>query len=637
MSIRPLSYKNVTIDSGFWRERQDLVNDEVIPYQWKALNDAIPGAEPSHSIENFRIAAGLAKGEFKGFPFQDSDLAKWIEAASFSLGKKSDPELLALVEGAIDLIAAAQDDDGYINTYVRVAQGGRRWENLTWGHELYTGGHLIEAAVAHFEATGSRRFLDIMCRYADCVAASFGREEGKIRGYCGHPEVELALYKLYRATGVERYRELAEYFVDERGASPSYFAAEQEKRGSKLDRHLDLDYYQAHEPLRDQQSAEGHSVRAMYLYSAAADYCREKDDPRLRAALMALWDSVAQRRMYVTGGIGSHAFGERFSIDYDLPSDRAYAETCASIGLVMWAYRMLLIDPDARYANLLERALYNGVLSGISADGKRFFYVNPLESRPAEAHFRRDEDHVKTQRVQWFGCACCPPNVARTIASIGGYAYSYDEASIWVHCYIAGEARLPECGLSLEMRCDYPWDGLIRLEVQSGAAHRTIRLRVPDWSSKFSARLNGAAIASPRVERGYLVVERDWNAGDYIELDLDMSPRFLYARPEVADAAGMVALQRGPLVFCAEEVDNGSNLASYVVDASAAPAPERFAAKELGRSERLVLRAKRVAASKGELYGAAAPRYEDCELRLVPYFQWANRGEGEMRVWLRKA
>jgi len=634
-----LNFINVFTASGFWAERQALVSEAVIPYQWKALNDEIPGAEPSHAIENLRIAAGISSGEFHGFKFQDSDVAKWIEAASYSLSIHPDPDLSRLVEGAIELIGQAQEPDGYIQSYYQVAAPGKRWSDLEWGHELYCGGHLIEAAVAHHLATGSRKFLDIMLRYVDCVDAAFGPEEGKRRGYDGHPEIELALFRLYRITHDERHLRLAEYFIDERGHSPSYFDAEREKLGAGArDRHFELDYFQAHLPLRDQHTAEGHAVRAMYLYSAAADYCREEGDVGLLGALKDLWDSVVEKRMYVTGGIGSQAYAERFSIDYDLPPDRAYAETCASIGLVLWAWRMLLVDPDSRYADVLERALYNGVLAGMSADGTRFFYVNPLEARPEVAKFRRDQEHVKTRRVEWFGCACCPPNIARLVASIGGYVYSSDAASIWVHNYIVGEVAFAgENGcLRISQSTEYPWEGRVLLKIESGADNRALRLRIPEWSaSSFFASLNGTAVLSPRIERGYLVFERDWKTGDRVELELDMSVRFLYARPELADAAGRVAVQRGPLIFCAEEADNGKNLSSYAVDLAQSPTVCRVKLPTIGDSLRVELAAQRVLGDNDRrLYRSDKPRYEDCRLSLLPYFQWANRSEGEMRVWL---
>jgi hypothetical protein len=643
--IKELGIKDVSIGEGFWSERQRLVAEAVLPYQWKALNDEIPGAEPSHAIENLRIAAGLSSGEFRGFKFQDSDVAKWIEAASYSLASRSDPELESRVDEAIELIGAAQESDGYIQSYYSITSPGKRWSDLEWGHELYCGGHLIEAAVAHFAATGSRKLLDIMLRYVDCVDAAFGREDGKKRGYDGHPEIELALFRLYGATGDPKHLRLAEYFVDERGNAPSYFDAERAVNGTGArERHFELDYFQAQAPVRDQRSAEGHAVRGVYLYSAMADYAAISGDAGLREALAAIWESATERRMYVTGALGSQHRGERHTIDYDLPSDSAYAETCASIGLVFWAWRMLLIDPDSRYAEVLERALYNGVLAGMSADGTRFFYVNPLEASPALARARFDLEHVKTRRVEWFGCACCPPNVARLVGSIGAYAYAYDERSIWLHNYLAGVARFPSKAgeTKLRVETEYPWEGRIFVKIESGGGARALRLRLPSWSSTFSARLNGQSLESPRIEKGYLVLDREWRQGDGLELELDMGARFLSARPELAEAVGEVCAQRGPFVLCAEEADNGPGLHRLEIDVSA---PVEVARRRLVCESGLDADSLR-ASARGRwtllpppgapLYGMEAPRYEDCRVELIPYFQWANRGEGEMRVWLRR-
>jgi uncharacterized protein len=639
-----LGIKDVAVGRGFWSDRQRLVSEAVLPYQWKALNDEIPGAEPSHAIENLRIAAGRSAGEFHGFKFQDSDVAKWLEAASYALASRPDPELERWVDEAIELIGAAQEGDGYIQSYYSITSPGKRWTDLEWGHELYCGGHLIEAAVAHHLSTGSRKLLDIMLRYVDCVDAAFGREEGKRRGYDGHPEIELALFRLYRVTGDPKHLRLAEYFVDERGRDPNYFDAERAALGiGKRERHFELDYFQADMPVRRQRSAEGHAVRGVYLYAAMADYAALSGDPELREALASIWESATGRRMYVTGAIGSQHKGERHTIDFDLPSDAAYAETCASIGLALWAWRMLLVDPDSRYADVLERALYNGVLSGMAADGTRFFYVNPLEASPARARARYDLEPVKTRRVEWFGCSCCPPNVARLVGSIGAYAYAFDEGSIWVHNYVAGEASFPsEAGdIRLSVATEYPWKGNIRLRIEGGGCRRALRLRIPSWAASFSASLNGEGIASPLVEKGYLVVDREWRAGDELGLELDMGVTFLYARSEVAETAGEVCAQRGPFVLCAEEADNCPGLHRLELDPSA-PIAAELRSLELGAGPaEASLRASvggRVMVPPSPsppLYGSEPPRYEDCRITLIPYFQWANRKEGEMRVWLR--
>jgi uncharacterized protein len=343
--------------------------------------------------------------------------------------------------------------------------------------------------------------------------------------------------------------------------------------------------------------------------------------------------------MYVTGALGSQGYAERNTVDFDLPSDTAYAETCASIGLALWAWRMLLVDPDSRYADVFERALYNGVLSGMSADGTRFFYVNPLEARPELARVRRDHEHVKTRRVEWFGCACCPPNVARLIASIGGYVYSSDGSSIWLHNYMSCQADINTLGgtVIIAQETDFPWDGIVRLRFETcSEGSLSLRLRIPDWCGAFLARVNGVLIDGPSLEKGYLVVSRAWSRGDTVELELDMSPRFLYSRPEASETIGKAAVQRGPFILCAEECDNGPGLQSIVVDTSSEPLARRESSP-MGDTLRVELPGRRAVPDSGDrrLYRPMPPRYEACRVRFLPYFQWANRGEGEMSVWLR--
>ncbi|MBE3115482.1 MAG: glycoside hydrolase family 127 protein, partial [Actinobacteria bacterium] len=378
----PVSYKRVKINDRFWGKYIDLIKNVVIPYQWDVLNNCVNDTEPSHAIKNFKIAAGLSQGEFYGYVFQDSDVAKWLEAAGFILAINQDPELEGKADEIIDIIAKAQQDDGYLNTYFTIKEPDKRWTNIRDCHELYCAGHMIEAAVSYFEATGKRKLLDVVCRFADYIEAVFGVEPGKKRGYPGHPEIELALVKLYKITDKEKYLALAKYFIDERGKDPNYFNKEAEAKGEKADKiwgRLGLRYYQAHIPVRSQTTAEGHSVRAVYLYSGMADVAIETGDQTLIKACKKLWRNIVSKRMYITGGIGSTSCGESFTFDYDLPNDTIYAETCASIGLVFFAHRMLRMDVNNTYSDIIEKALYNSVISGISLDGKKFFYVNPLE------------------------------------------------------------------------------------------------------------------------------------------------------------------------------------------------------------------------------------------------------------------
>ena len=432
-TIVPVPEDQVKLLAGFWRSRQELVRTEAIPYQWEALNDAIPDVEPSHAIQNLRVAAGDATGTHRGFVFQDSDVAKWLEAVGHILQQGRDPALETKADSVIELLERVQQADGYLNSYYQVNKPDERWSNLRDDHELYCAGHLIEAAVAYSNATGKDAILRVARRLADHLWDRFGPAPEKIPGYSGHPEIELALTKLYAATQERRYLDLARFFVDERGRQPNFFIEEAKHRNDTRPYHPE--YAQNHLPVREQDTAEGHAVRAMYLFSGAADVACEFDDLSLKEALTGLWDNVTQKRMYVTGGVGSSAWGEAFTLDYDLPGDRAYAETCAAIGLVFWGQRMLRLDGDGKYADVIERALYNGVLSGMSFDAQRYFYVNPLEVWPEAAARRHDMHAVKVERQPWFGCACCPPNLSRLLASLSGYVYGMDPGGdgLFVH------------------------------------------------------------------------------------------------------------------------------------------------------------------------------------------------------------
>lgn len=641
--LQAIPLHRVTIQDSFWSVREHNVIHTVIPYQWDALNDAIPGAEPSHTIANFRIAAGELEGEYYGMVFQDSDLGKWLETVGFALSKQRIAELEKIADDVIDLLGRAQQPDGYLNTYYTVKEPGARWTNLRDNHELYCAGHLMEAAVAYYEATGKRKLLDMMCRYADYIATVFGPKPGQKRGYDGHPEVELALVKLYRASGNRKYLQLSKFFVDERGRQePHFFETEEQERNPHGGRQKrSYDYFQAHLPVREQKTAEGHAVRAVYLYSAMADLAVEYQDDGLKEACKALWDDVVRRKMYVTGGIGSSAFEERFTVAYDLPNDRAYAETCASIGLIFWAQRMLQMEKDRKYADVLELALYNGVLSGISLDGKSYFYVNPLEVWPATVNFRHDMSAVKVVRQPWFGCACCPPNIARLIASLGQYAYSQQAADreLYVHLYIGSklEHEIDGKAVQLTQRTNYPWDGRVVLELSlERPAEFTVALRIPGWCREANISVNGAEADEDAWENGYAKITRTWQSGDRIELLMAMPVEIVRAHPNVRANAGKIALQRGPVVYCLEEADNGANLQDIVISAEDS-FDVRFDEKLLGG----------VAVITGTGSRSAIPEEEqslyttkDCErvpvpIQAIPYFAWSNRTPGEMIVWIR--
>ena len=638
------SILRVRIRDSFWEERRETVRTNAIPYQWKALNDELPGAEPSGCLRNFRIAAGLEQGEHRGFVFQDSDAAKWLEGVAYSLMSRPDPELEAKADAVVETVVAAQQPDGYLNTYYTITAPEKRFTNLRDNHELYCLGHLTEAAVAYFRATGKKTLLEAAEKYVDLVDRLFGPEPGKLHGYPGHPELELALVKLYGVTGNEKHLRLAKYFVDARGTAPLYFEQEEKKNGNGpyyfADGPLGYAYCQADRPVREQGEAEGHAVRAMYLYCAMADLARLTGDDSLRSACERLWTSAAEKRMYITGGIGSSSYGEAFTFDYDLPNDTAYGETCASIGLVFLARRMLLLEPEGKYADVMERALYNGVLSGMQLDGRSFFYVNPLEVLPESCRRDHGKQHVQFRRQPWFGCACCPPNLVRLLMSLEEYVYSVEGETVYVHLYVSGEGefRLPGGTLCLTCSTDYPWDGRIRFQARTEApVNAVLALRIPAWCPAFRLRVNGAA-AEPPEYRGYLRVERLWQDGDSLELELEMKPVLYAASPCVPADAGKAAVVCGPLVYCAEEADNGPQLHRLSLDPDAVP-EWRYIPDFPVKAKGIAVsgwRDRDLPAEGGGLYRPLGQtERERVKVRLIPYFLWANRSPGEMRVWLR--
>jgi len=644
----PLPLSKVAVNDLFWSSYISLVRDVVVPYQWEALNDRIEGSEPSHAIKNFKIAAGMEDGEFYGMVFQDSDVAKWLEAVSYLLELAPNNEWESIADEIIDIIAKAQHKDGYLNTYFTLKEPGGRWSNLAECHELYCAGHLIEAAAAYFAATGKRKLLDVACRLADCIDEAFGPEDGKIKGYDGHPEIELALFKLYRATNDERYLRLAKFFIDERGQLPHFYDTEYEKRNGRthfpmLSMAKDKSYSQAHQPVRLQQTAEGHAVRAVYLLSGMADVAAETGDASLWAACQALWRNIVSKRMYITGSIGSMAYGESFTLDYDLPSDTAYAETCASIGIIFFASRMLLAEPKSEYADVLERALYNTVLSGMSLDGKHFFYVNPLEIWPEGTSKNRSFEHVKPQRQRWFGCACCPPNIARLLSSLGSYIYSTKGNTIFTHLYIGSEMSLSLEGkpIQLSQHSELPWEGAVRFELElAEPVSFTLALRLPDWCASANVRINGEPflINEANVKDGYVYIDRHWSSSDIVELNLPMSVNRMKGHPLIRETAGMIALQRGPLVYCLEEADNDDRLHQLLLS-SDSEGSCHYEPEMLGGMQMIEMPAYRISNQNwgDELYQPGAKEeLTAATARFIPYFAWANRGIGEMRVWVRE-
>jgi hypothetical protein len=562
--------------------------------------------------------------------FWDSDVAKWIEAASYSLAMHPDPQLDGLLDEVIALIAQAQHADGYLNTWFTTIDPRDRWTNLRDWHELYCAGHLIEAAVAHYEATGKRTLLDVLCRYADHIGSMFGPGPGQKRGYCGHPEIELALVKLAHATGERRYMELSRYFVDERGRQPHYFDQEARARGEDPATFWarSYEYNQSHLPVREQPEVVGHAVRAVYLYSATADLSAEYGDAGLLGACKRLWTHLTTKRTYVMGGIGASRSNEGFTSDYDLPNESAYAETCAAIGLIFWAHRMLQLDLDRRYTDVLELALYNAVLSGVSLDGETFFYDNPLASTGTH------------HRQAWFSCPCCPPNLARLLASLGAYVYAQNETDAVVHLYIqgAGQFQIDGQRVTLRQETNYPWDSSVVLHMElERPASFGLRLRLPGWCAAPQVHVNGAKVdVSAASEAGYLRIAREWQDGDQVALDLPMPVERVYAHPAVVANAGQVALRRGPLVYCLEQVDHSVPLHRIALPEMADLTP-RFAPDLLGGM--VVLGGSGVALDDagwdGVLYRSDRPTTQPCSITAIPYYAWDHREPGPMRVWIR--
>lgn len=661
---KAVDLKRVQVTDTFWKKEIELVRDTVIPYQWEALNDRVPGSEPSYCMHNFRVAGkinrnkeqnsdyvqpvyttngfcvwpedpGNPEDKFYGFVFQDSDFAKWIEAVGYILQQYPDPELEKTADEAIEIVCSAQQADGYLDTFYIINDISRRFTNLQDHHELYCLGHLIEGAVAYYQATGKEKLLNAACRYAECVAEHIGPEDGKMHGYPGHEIAEMALARLYEVTGEEKYRDLGLYFINERGKKPYYFDSEHPSEGQK-EEDLRYQYHQAHLPVREQTEAVGHAVRAVYLYSAMADYARLESDHSLEAVCERLWEDITRRKMYLTGGVGGTHIGEAFSYAYDLPNDTAYAETCASIGMIFFARRMLELNPDSKYADVIERELYNIVLGGMGLDGTSFFYVNPLEVVPEACREDKRKEHVKPVRQKWFGCACCPPNLARLIGSIGSYVFTETEDTVFIHLYIGShiEKQMASGTAQIGVQSGFPWNGDVSVQVACEKAETfTIALRIPDWCGNY--QISGTEDAVMREENGYLYITKEWQS-DVFRIEFPMEIRVVEADTKVRETIGKAAVMRGPIVYCLEECDNGKDMHLLKMDENASYETEQ---KEIVTESVIAIKAQgwrqSEAQNKSLYFVHTQAEYERTVLTWIPYYTWANRGEGEMQVWTR--
>ena len=667
---KPISLKRIQLDDGFWKPEMELVRKEVIPYQWETLNDRVPEAAPSYCMHNFKVAGRMNKekrelgsryqeptytfrgfealpddprhpddDKFYGFVFQDSDFSKWIEAVAYSLTQHPDPELEKIADGAIDIVCAAQLENGYLDTYYIINGMDKMFTNLKDHHELYCFGHLTEGAVAYYQATGKDKLLKAAMRFADFIASYFGTEEGKCKGYPGHEIAEMALVRLYEVTGDEKYKKLAEYFVNQRGTQPYYFDSEGKVTEKEKKTKIRYQYYQAHLPVREQKTAMGHAVRAVYLYSGMADVARLTGDDSLYQACETLWNNITTKQMYVTGGIGQTHHGEAFTFDYDMPNDTIYAETCASIGLVFFARRMLEMNPDSKYADVMELALHNGVLSGMALDGKSFFYVNPLEVLPEACHKDERKFHVKPVRQKWFGCACCPPNLARLLSSIGSYAYTENEDTLFLHLYMGStlEKKIGEKTADIRVESNFPWEGDVKITIRAKNTGLKLALRIPDWCSRYE--LDGFTGGTEEKD-GYLYLQKDWGEEEEFTLHFPMEVRLIAAKEAVREDMGKVAVMRGPVVYCLEETDNGKDLQKLLInpelnvtvsDVNICGTP----VKKLTAAGFRQLDTHIEKESEALYHVWKKPEFEKAELSYIPYYTWANRGENEMQVWTR--
>lgn len=617
--------------TGFIKAYQDLVKKEVIPFQYEVMSDNVEGADKSHVIKNFENAGKTLRGDtdhdgFYGMVFQDSDAGKWLEAVAYSLSVSPDEKLMKKADGLIDLIASSQDSDGYLNTYFTIKDKDKRWTNLLEGHELYTSGHLMEAACAYYEATGKDKLLKVMLENARHIYKIF--IEDKKEGYGGHPEIELALLKMYRLTGEKFCLDLAKHFLDVRGVDKDFFRKEAKKRDWCV---WGMDpggneYNQSHLPVRQQSDAVGHSVRAVYLYTAMSDLAFEEDDEELKSACDRLFESITAKRMYITGAIGSTCHGEAFTTDYDLPSDTVYGETCASIGLMMFSSKMLEGDVDSKYGDIMERAFYNSVLSGMALDGKSFFYVNPLEVNIGISGKICTHNHIKTVRPKWYPCACCPPNLARLITSFGKYAYGENEKTAFCHMYAGGEICF-ENGLKIRCETEYPYGFTVKYTVLEG--EKELALRIPQWSKEASLSVNGKE-AEYKQEKGYIYI--NVKKGDEIILSLSDTPYYVYPSEKIPALTGKAALMRGPLVYCFEGTDNENEVRAVTLDTSENAI---VSDKDETLSGAVKIKVKALKAEKTQgLYTLNKPQKKEYTLTAIPYYTWCNRGETDMRVWL---
>ena len=630
-NIKPVLFTDVKLEDQFWSERLNVNRKTTLSANYSFLK------------KQGRIDAWIWK---KGKPkqphiFWDSDVAKWIEAVAYCISIERDKSLENKVDYVVDIIADAQLDDGYLNSYFINVEPDRKWSNLRNEHELYCAGHLIEAAVAYYLATGKDKFLKVMCKYADLIDKTFGVKRNQKKGYPGHQELELALVKLYKVTGEKRYLYLSKFFLMERGKEPKYFNIERKRFEKEYpDKFymapalLTETYNQFHKPVIEQDEVVGHAVRAVYMYSGMTDVAKETNDKKLANACKNLWKNLTHKRMYVTGGIGPTHHNEGFTFDYDLPNETAYAETCASIALAQWAHRMFHLDPKSDYMDVLERAIYNGILSGVNLEGNKFFYSNRLSVLPQE--IKTNPHGHDIERQPWFECACCPTNIVRFLPSIPGYIYSVSNKDIWVHLFIQskGTIKLSNSEITLSQKTDHPWVGKTKLIINNiDQKSFNLRLRQPYWSNGLTIKLNKNSIKT-KTQKGYVKIAVPPLKSCTVEVDLGMDVNLISTHPKVRQNNGKLAIQRGPIIYCMEETDIGKDLHNISINTNVL------------KPAKSTLKSYKFVAIKGNGHVYSLKNWnnklysknnilktEKKKIKMIPYFLWANRKVGEMRIW----
>ncbi|WP_283680268.1 beta-L-arabinofuranosidase domain-containing protein [Lentilactobacillus sp. Marseille-Q4993] len=650
----PIEIKDVNVTSDFWSRYRKLVAEVGVPYQYSTISDE-NGAKigndsftdmryykdglQSHALENLKIAAGMAEGNHVGMNFQDTDVYKWLEAAAYTLKYYPDEKLRKETDEVVDIIAKAQEPDGYLSTIFQINFPERKFKRLQQSHELYSMGHYIEAGVAYYEVTGSEKALDIARKMADCLDENFGPKEDQIHGYGGHPEIELALMRLWEVTKEDRYLQLTNFFIRERGQDPQFFDKQNEADGIDNDfwpelRTIGEKYYFADKPVTEQEDAHGHAVRCVYLLTGLAHLARVTGADDLQQAADRLWNNIVKKQMYITGNVGQTAVGEAFTYDYDLPNDTDYGETCASVAMTVLARQMLKGDFKAEYADVIEKELFNGALSGISLDGTHYFYVNPLEADPEASTNSPLKNHILGQRQAWFGTACCPSNITRLIASVDRYLYEVKDDTIFAHQYIANETSFSE-GINIKQDSNLPWDGDVSFKITNPNEKRfNFVIRIPNWSrANFTVKINGNVIEYTAKD-GTIKIEVT-DSETTIEIQLDMNVHNVKANPKVKADVNKVAFQRGPLVYCAEEADNEKDLWQFKVDEQ--PKFDYTYNQDLLDGVGVLTTSdveKMESTDNADLYQFDEEQTtKSARLTLVPYYAWANRSEGQMSVW----